>query len=144
MKLTIREACIEDAGAIRALNTEEMGYDYPLERTREKLALLINRETDKVYVAVVGENIVGYVHANHYELLYAPAMKNIMGIAVSGKYRRCGIGKALLESVEQWATESGAEGVRLVSGGTRIGAHQFYRSMGYGEGRQQLNFKKKL
>lgn len=144
MKITIREACVEDAEAIRVLNSEEMGYDYPVEMTREKLALLINCETDRVYVAVVGENIVGYVHANHYELLYAPTMKNIMGIAVSGKYRRCGIGKALLEKVEQWAMESGTEGVRLVSGGTRIGAHQFYRSMGYGEGREQLNFKKKL
>jgi len=32
----------------------------------------------------------------------------------------------------------------LVSGGSRIDAHSFYKSLGYGEGKPQLNFKKQL
>lgn len=71
-----------------------------------------------------------------------PAMKNIMGIAVDASHRREGIGTALLTAVENWAQQSGAAGVRLVSGASRAQAHLFYRSLGYGDGRQQRNFKK--
>ena len=47
-------------------------------------------------------------------------------------------------AVEQWASETGAAGVRLVSGGSRADAHAFYRHCGYVDGKEQLNFKKML
>ena len=144
MACIIRRCRVEDAEAIHRLNREEMGYDYPTEQMRQQLQVLIKSESDRIFVAEVDGTVVGYVHANDYLLLYAAPMKNIMGIAVSGKCRRMGIGKALLERVEQWAKETGAAGVRLVSGGDRVGAHGFYRGMGYGDGRPQLNFKKKV
>lgn len=79
-----------------------------------------------------------------YDLLYAPHYKNIMGIAVSPKYRRQGVGSSLLSAVEQWASETGAEAVRLCSGEERKGAHEFYKSLGYVNSKKQLNFSKKL
>ncbi|MEG0711801.1 MAG: GNAT family N-acetyltransferase, partial [Niameybacter sp.] len=85
---------------------------------------------------------IGYVHANDYDVIYAPHMKNIMGIAVSKQYKRQGVGKALLEAVEEWAKKTGASGVRLVSGETRSGAHTFYRYCGYEGEKRQINFKK--
>lgn len=144
MHLELREAKIDDAIDIQRLNTAEMGYDYPIEKTRQQLMELLQHEDDKIFVAEVDGVVAGYVHANNYELLYAPPMKNVMGIAVSSDYRRKGIGKALLERVERWAKETGAAGIRLVSGGSRIDAHSFYNSLGYGEGKPQLNFKKQL
>lgn len=69
-------------------------------------------------------------------------MKNILELAVAGRCRRQGLGRALLEAAEQWAKADGAAGVRLVSGEGRAGAHAFYRSCGYSDGRRQLNFKK--
>lgn len=65
-----------------------------------------------------------------------------MGIAVSKQYKRQGVGKALLEAVEEWAKKTGASGVRLVSGETRSGAHAFYRYCGYEGEKRQINFKK--
>ena len=53
-----------------------------------------------------------------------------------------GIGRRLLEAVEEWARAEGCAGVRLVSGASREGAHAFYRSCGYDGGKKQLNFKK--
>lgn len=144
MKPIIRECFIDDSFAIQQLNFLELGYDFPVEQTQQKLRELLASKKDKIFVAEVDGIIVGYVHANDYELLYAPPMKNIMGIAVLTEYRRKGIGKALLEKVERWAKETGAAGVRLVSGGSRIDAHSFYNSLGYGEGKPQLNFKKQL
>lgn len=40
--------------------------------------------------------------------------------------------------------ETGASGVRLVSGASRTEAHTFYRRMGYGGEKPQLNFKKRV
>ncbi len=141
---TIREARTEDAQALARLNREEMGYDYPPDKTKEKLSLLLESGKDKILVAELGGAVVGYVHLNDYDVLYMDHMKNIMGIAVSSSCRRMGIGGKLLAAAEGWARETGAEGVRLVSGESRTGAHAFYRSVGYSGNKKQLNLKKKL
>ena len=144
MDFTIREATLSDAPAIRELSEQELGYPYPLEATAQKLAALLASGRDKVFVAVLEEAVAGYVHASSYDVLYAPHMKNIMGIAVSADCRRHGIGRALLEQVELWAAHDGAAGIRLVSGSERLDAHAFYRRCGYSGDKQQINFKKKL
>lgn len=144
MKFLIREACESDAYAICELNRAEMGYEYPLEATVQKLNMLLNSGSDKIFVAVSEDKIVGYVHVNDYDVLYAPHMKNIMGIAVSSEYKRQGIGSALLKNAEEWALSAGAAAMRLVSGSTRADAHMFYRAQGYVGDKQQINFKKAL
>jgi len=142
MSYEIREFQLEDSLAIYHLNREEMGYDYPLEETFSKLMKLSQSHQDKIYVAVENKNVIGYVHANDYDTIYAPHMKNIMGIAIKKEYKRQGIGKALLTYVENWAKESGASGIRLVSGSSRSQAHEFYRHCGYKNEKEQINFKK--
>ena len=117
--IIIRECRMEDASAIQKFNSEEMGYDYPLEDTKRSLEKLLGRKSDKIFVAVQDGTVVGYAHANDYDLLYMPHMKNIMGIAVASARRRQGIGKLLLTAVEEWAKATGAVGVRLVSGAAR-------------------------
>lgn len=142
MKVQIREVQLEDATALSELNHREMGYDFSAAETQEKLCRLSQSSRDKIFVAVTQGQIVGYVHASDYDVIYAPRMKNIMGIAVSAQYKRQGIGTSLLCAVEAWARQTGAYGVRLVSGASRTSAHEFYRHCGYGGERQQVNFKK--
>ena len=142
MDFTIRLCEATDAMGIWALNREEMGYEFSPEETLENLRRLLDRETDRIFVAVASGTVAGYIHACDYDLLYAPHMKNIMGIAVSARYKRRGIGRALLGAVEDWARETGAAGVRLVSGKTRTGAHAFYHCCGYTGEKEQLNLKK--
>lgn len=144
MPFTIRECKSTDAPAICALNREELGYDYPLEETAKKLEAILKSKSDRIFVAEAENTVIGYVHACNYDVLYAPHMKNIMGIAVRHAYRRQGVGKALLEQTEAWARKTNAKGIRLVSGSTRKEAHAFYRRLGYSGGREQLNFKKYL
>lgn len=144
MSCIIREASLSDAEAIWMLNYTEMGYPFPLEATIDKLERLLVRSSDKIYVATVDGAVVGYVHANDYDVIYAPHMKNIMGIAVAHEHKHKGIGKSLLQQVELWAADTGATGVRLVSGAGRTGAHEFYRHCGYTGDKEQLNLKKKL
>ena len=144
MNYSIREAVLSDAEAIWMLNCTEMGYPFPLEATLDKLEKLLRRGSDKIYVATIDGAVVGYVHANDYDVIYAPHMKNIMGIAVAREHKHKGIGKALLQQVELWAADTGATGIRLVSGAARTGAHDFYRRCGYSGDKEQLNLKKKL
>ena len=135
--ITIREARAEDAQALARLNREEMGYGYPVD-------MLLESGKDKILVAELDGTVAGYVHLNDYDVLYADHMKNIMGIAVSSSCRRMGIGRKLLAAAEDWARETGAEAVRLVSGEGRTGAHAFYRSLGYSGNKKQLNLKKRV
>ena len=144
MNIQIRECRMEDAAAIQELNRTEMGYDYPPDQTKAKLQSILTNGHDKIFVAADQDRVVGYIHANDYDVIYAPHMKNIMGIAVSGDYKKMGIGKAMMAAVEAWAKETGASAVRLGSGAERTGAHEFYRRCGYAGDKQQINFKKHL
>ncbi len=47
MKFGVRLAEMADAEAIYTLNRDELGYDYPLKQTKEKLANLPPSKTDK-------------------------------------------------------------------------------------------------
>lgn len=142
MNIKTRNANLLDAEAIWRLNSEEMGYSFTLEATKAKLFKLLSDENHRIFVAVSDGKVVGYIHANGYELLFAPSMRNVLAIAVSSDYKRNGIGRALLTEVEKWAVECGSTGVRLVSGETRTEAHEFYRRCGYVSNKKQLNFKK--
>lgn len=144
MEHTIRFARMEDASALAKLNREEMGYDYPEEKTGECLKALLGDPTHFILVAETGGEVIGYLHLEWYQLLYSDPMVNVMGIAVSAACRRQGVGKALLAAGEDWARKKGASAVRLVSGETRKGAHAFYQSMGYEGNKLQRNFKKPL
>lgn len=144
MEHTIRFARMEDASALAKLNREEMGYDYPEEKTGECLKALLGDPTHCILVAETGGEVIGYLHLEWYQLLYSDPMVNVMGIAVSAACRRQGMGKALLAAGEDWARGKGASAVRLVSGETRKGAHAFYQSMGYEGNKLQRNFKKPL
>ena len=144
MEWTIREARLSDCAAIARLNREEMGYDYPEEQTREKLRACLANPAHKVLVAERGGEVLGYLHLADYDVLYFPHLKNVLGLAVSHRCRRQGAGKALLAAGEAWARETGAAGVRLVSGEERKGAHAFYQSQGYRGNKLHRNFKKAL
>ncbi len=142
MTFKIREACLDDANEICELNRLEMGYDYSLKDTIKRLSTLISNPEHKIYVGVYNDNVVGYIHACNYDLTFSPPLKNILGIAVNIEYKRHVIGRALLEAVEQWAISDGAVGVRIISGATRVGAHEFYHKCGYSQDKKQINLKK--
>lgn len=144
MNVYIREGKVQDYTEIALLNKNELGYDYSIEDTRKQLEKILNKIDHKIYVSIAFEKIIGYIHASSYELLYAPPLKDIMGITVSSKFRKLGVGKMLLSEVEKWGRDTGAYGIRLVSSVVRIEKHIFYKSCGYLESKEQKNFKKFL
>lgn len=144
MNYIIRPCVPSDAEVLCHLNSEEMGYSFSVDNTAKALKELLRDNTQRIFVAVCDDIVIGYIHAADYQLLYAPPAKNILGIAVSSYYRNKGVGRALLAAVEEWAKESGCASVRLNSGAERENSHAFYKKCGYEFIKQQFNFRKRL
>ena len=104
----------------------------------------IDHNRECVFVADEGSKVIGFIHVEIYEILYAPSMANILGIGVSSEYHRQGIGKLLLSKAEEWAKCKGINMMRLNSGAARIEAHEFYRGLGYNDEKPQIRFIKSL
>lgn len=138
----IRSATTADYIAIQALNSNELGYDFPTQLTARQLVKVLADDDQEVFVAELDGEVIGYIHAANYDALYTGHMKNIMSLAVSTTHKRLGVGKALLARVEEWAKETGAVGVRLNSSNYRTAAHRFYEACGYEETKTQKNFRK--
>ena len=143
MSLSVRKAEPQDSNAICEISRAAMGYACTAELVWDRLCS-VDDNREAVYVAELDGNIVGFIHAETYKLLYCEAMVNILGIAVDSQYRRHGAGKALLHQVENWAKSMGINTVRLNSGAARKEAHRFYEAMGYCDRKEQVRFVKAL
>jgi len=141
-EIVIRVAENEDAESIQQINLLTLGYDYDIDSPAIQLTTILNNENSKIFVAEIENRVVGYIHGSDYNCTYASSMKDIIGLAVLAEYRRYGIGRKLLEKLEEWAKNDGSEGIRLVSGFDRLNAHEFYIRCGYEERKKQKNFFK--
>ncbi|MDR2600529.1 MAG: GNAT family N-acetyltransferase [Oscillospiraceae bacterium] len=138
----VRNATIDDFIAIYLLNIYGLGYDYPMEKTKKRVASILLNTNAKLLVAEVDGNVVGYAHAVDYDCSYSDSLKNLLAIAVDEEYKGKGVGRALITAVEKWALSSGSVGVRLVSSMYRTGSHKFYEKCGYSVRKDQKNYVK--
>lgn len=138
-----RTASAEDIGSICHISLNELGYECDEKLVRQKLVQL-DKKREEVFVALYKGNVVGFVHVEKYDVLYAPTMANILGLAVSKKFQGMGYGRILLRLAEKWAVKNGCSSVRVNSGSARIGAHKFYRAMGYDCEKEQKRFLKNI
>ena len=118
----LRDLQETDVNAICEINQEALGYSFSPEDTASQLAKL---SQDSHHF------LLGYVHAEVYESLYSKAGFNILGLAVSPQAQGQGIGKSLLQGLEEEAKRRGYEFIRLNSADHRLGAHAFYEKVGY-------------
>lgn len=141
--ILVRNMKLTDAEAINLINAESLGYDISIEMTKKQMKnLLLNPNHHIFYIAEEEELVVGYVHAELYETLYSEPLLNVLALAVNQTYQKKGIGKQLMQKIEQAASERDLVGVRLNSGETRTGAHKFYESIGYSSDKNQKRFLK--
>lgn len=140
-QINVRRIKTTDCHDIYLLN-QELGYFYPVEKVKEKIAYIIENTRDIILVAERYNEVIGYIHGSPYELLYFDSLINILGFVVKEKYRNMGIGSLLLNGLECWAKENGYKGIRLVSGFERRDAHRFYQKHGYVYIKDQKQFRK--
>ena len=141
----IRTVQVKDAPQIRDLCHQALGYD----STLEKVAAQIDNfnQPDSGHFCFVYEegqtgHILGYVEAEVYESLYSDAGLNILGLAVFPSAQGRGIGRQLMERVEELAKSKHSAFIRLNSASHRKEAHIFYEHIGYEGNKTQKRFLK--
>lgn len=141
--IIIRQAKIEDYKDICKICCDDLGYNCSEELVKERLEGL-DKNNERVLVAVYNSEVVGYLHAQIYKTLYFEELINFLGLAVSKEYRNKKVGTRLVNEIENWAKENGIKKVRVNSGFSRKEAHEFYRSLGYNNEKKQIRFLKSL
>lgn len=141
--MNIRQARPEDARRLAEISGAALGYASAPEDARRRLVRVSANPEHFLRVAEDerGEAI-GFIHACGYDTLYCDPVKYVMALAVDPPFQGKGVGKALLTACEDWARAEGAMGVRLSSGADRLGAHAFYRRLGYAVRKEQKSFWK--
>ena len=133
-----------DVASIHEINKDALGYDFSPEETASQLTKLSQDSHHFLlgYEDDTSHELLGYVHAEVYESLYSKAGFNILALAVLPQRQGKGIGKALLEGLEQETKRRGYEFIRLNSADHRLGAHAFYEKVGYTCDKTQKRFIK--
>ena len=143
MDFKLRRCMVSDAKRIYELCKQELGYDFTEEQVEANVRRLIGSKENLLLVAVdQADSVIGFIHANNHDPIYAPPMKDIIAIAVEPAYRKAGLGTKLIRAVEDWAVSTGAKGVRVNAGIEQKNAVKFYKSLGYDYIKTVYNFRK--
>ena len=130
--ITYRPYRPDDISAVRDILEADLGYSVPREVLAGRIDRMLARGGYTILVACDGERVVGFVGAVTFLAfeIEGEAAK-VIALAVSGAYRRRGIGAGLLNAVETQCREVGITVILVNSGLPRTDAHAFYESQGY-------------
>ena len=140
----LRDLKTRDVAAICEINKETLDYSFSLEETASQIVKLSQDSHHYLlgFEDFTSHDLLGYVHAEVYESLYSKPGFNILALAVLPQTQCKGIGKTLLQGLEQEAEKRGYKFIRLNSADHRIGAHTFYEKVGYTCDKMQKRFIK--
>jgi GNAT superfamily N-acetyltransferase len=140
--LRIRSMLETDAEVVAEL-AAELGYPSETEAIRARIRAISQSGLLLVAVTAADEPI-GFIQANRVCIIEAGFRVEIVGLVVSSRTRRSGIGRKLIAEVERWAESIGAEAVVVRSNTKRDEAHRFYPAMGYKAIKTQAVYEKRL
>ena len=131
-----------DVASIHEINKDALGYDFSPKETASQLDKLSQDSHHYLlgFEEPTSHDLLGYVHAEVYESLYSKPGFNILALAVLPQTQGQGIGKTLLQGLENEAKKRGYNFIRLNSADHRLGAHAFYEKVGYTCDKTQKRF----
>jgi GNAT superfamily N-acetyltransferase len=138
----VRAAVDADAAPIAALS-RELGYPAETKTIRERIGRILPRDDQRLLVAE-GEDgeVLGWLQAHSSDVLESGFRVEIIGMVVSEKVRRKGVGRALVAQAETWATEISAGTIVVRSNSKRVESHLFYPALGYIPSKTQMVYRK--
>ena len=133
MSIVIREIESKDYVSAAVIWRDVLGFsaatDENVTKTYERMK---GDSRYRTFVADINGNVVGFATTVEALAIDHPnGYIKMNGLAVLPEYKHRGIGKALMEHVEELAKERGASAVGLASGFQRTDAHEFYERLGY-------------
>ena len=111
----------------------------------QQIEKLTNDKNQHIIIGYEDENtgkIIGFVHAQMYESFYSDLGLNILGLAVNPDFQGRGIGRKLMNKLEDHAVDNNISFIRLNSALKREEAHKFYEHIGYTCDKVQKRFIK--
>jgi GNAT superfamily N-acetyltransferase len=140
----IRSALPPDAAVIARLSSQ-LGYPVAVPALATRLKKLLASEEHAVYVATDPKgDVVGWIHGAEQLLVESGARCEILGLVVDEDVRRGGIGRQLVQAVEQWARARGLPEMSVRSAVSRAESHPFYAQLGYEQIKTQQVYRKRL
>ena len=143
MTVAVRRARADDAPRIAELSGV-LGYPVDSRVMAERLAHLVSRDDNAVFVASDGDRVLGWIHGGEHELLEIGRLCEILGLVVEPSARRSGAGRALIAAIEQWAGSRGVRQVSVRSNVVRLESHPFYERLGFTRVKTQHSYRKNL
>lgn len=140
-----REINTADAPEVAEICKAALGYDVDVENVKKQIEKLTNDKEQHIIIGYEDKNtrkIIGFVHAQVYESFYSDLGLNILGLAVNPDSQGRGIGRKLINKLEQYAVENRISFIRLNSAMKREEAHRFYEHIGYACDKVQKRFIK--
>ena len=140
----LRNLLLTDVEALSRINTQALGYSFSIEKTAQQLVKLI-QDSHHFFIGfedVKSHQLLGYVHAEVYQSLNSEPGFNVLALAVLPDQQGKGIGKILLQGLEEEAKRRGYAFIRLNSADYRTEAHAFYEHVGYSSDKLQKRFIK--
>jgi GNAT superfamily N-acetyltransferase len=131
-KLEVRSAVAEDAPAVAGL-LAELGYPQPdVETVVQRLRDMAGRSSVRVLVAVAHGEVVGVASLQEVSLLHdRRPLGRLSTMVVTERWRGRGVGRALVEALEELARGAGCGRMEVTSNLRRAAAHAFYQRLGY-------------
>ena len=142
----IRDIRCKDAESVRDICSRALGHETTAELICRRIEELSGNANYYivVYEDEITREVLGFLQAERYNLLYGENGWNIIALAVKGEAQGRGIGKQLLNSLERHTEETGYSFVRLNCNTIRSDAHGFYLSQGYECDKTQKRFIKRI
>jgi ribosomal-protein-alanine N-acetyltransferase len=125
-QLSLRLARPSEAGSIANLSRDLIEYGLRWRWTPMRVAASIRAADVNVLVACAHRQIAGFAI-----MRYGDDDAHLELLAVAAPYRRAGVGRQLLEWLEQCAVVAGIFSVALEVRAGNEGAQLFYKRMGY-------------
>ena len=140
-KPKLRDAKPGDAAHLVELIIE-LGHEVTEKQVRKNLAAL-KKADETPLVVTVEKKVVGLVGMHRMVTVHRPApVGRIPVLVVAKEAQGLGLGRMLVDAVEQWCRKKGCQLIEVTSNDRRAAAHAFYRHMGYE--RSSIRFFKKL
>ena len=103
---------------------------------RRFLAEVANSGYSFLFVAVAGDQTVGFISGELRQgspTFLPKTWASVDDVFVEPEYRNRGMGRALLQSVQAWAQERGADGISLQVAAANSRGRKFYEKLGFRE-----------
>jgi ribosomal-protein-alanine N-acetyltransferase len=126
--ITIGPARMGEAPAIAQLSRDLIENDLPWSWTPRRVAGLMRQRESLAVIARNQNHLAGFILAQ-----FGDESVHIALLGVAAEYRRQGLGRRLIQWVEETATVAGLFLIRLEVRAVKRDARHFYASLGYRE-----------